>query len=189
MANLPNYIPDTNPFRLAGPPDHWLRALWDFDSSLVVIPSRQGFYYRVCQRRPPSYSLRLVNEILKEDADSRMIASYNLIPVTTLLATANWMQAPMHMEMLRQRAPWRMGGAEVVNQRLEAQDQQDEFDRQAQTDEHLTYLGKDAWGLYNKKRGVQSHMYIPKTASSKVVQFKKPDTKAPAIKVGSLFLP
>ena len=61
---LRNYISDLNPFNLAGPPKWWLRRLWDFDSSLVMIPSRCNQIYRLGQRRPPDPRVEMVNEIL-----------------------------------------------------------------------------------------------------------------------------
>jgi hypothetical protein len=157
-----NYIPDQNKFNLAGPPKWWLSKLWDFDNSLVVIPSRQGFIYRLAQRRKPSLQANIVNDALFKESDTRMLARYGLIPVTTILATANWSN-PYLFEELRRRAPWRLGGHEKVNAMLEAQDAQDELDKRAQTDSHLTSLSKDAWNLYNKKIGLRSQMYSPKT--------------------------
>jgi hypothetical protein len=187
---LPNYIVDANPFKLAGPPDYWLQALWDFDQSLVVMPSKMGFYYRIGQRRPPSHTLKMVEEMRKEDADAIMMAKHRLVPVTTLLSTANWSQFPMHMEMLRQRAPWRMGGADEVNRRLEQQEREDEIAKQARIDQNLTDTAKDAWGLYLKKIGVRSHMYIPKTGkAAEPNKFKIKEDKAPGVQVGSIFLP
>ena len=148
-----NYIPDVNRFKLAGPPRWFLAQLWDFDPSLVIVPSRQGFYYRLSQRRKLQLAEKIVNEALWQQSDTQMLASYSLVPVTTILATANWGN-PYIFQELANRAPWRMGGAEKVNQMLEAQDHQDDFQKQAKTDEHLTYLGKDGWQLYRKKIGL-----------------------------------
>ena len=159
---MTNYIPDQNKFKLAGPPTWWLRQLWDFDNSLVVVPSRQGFYYRLAQRRKPALSANIVNDVLFKESDTRMLASYHLIPVTTILATANWSN-PYLFEELRRRAPHRLGGHEKVNAMLEAYDKQDELDAAAKQDEHLTSISKDAWGLYNKRIGLRSHMWIPQT--------------------------
>lgn len=159
---LVNWIPDLNKFNLAGPPRWWLTSLWEFDNSLVVIPSRQGFYYRLAQRRKPNLQANIVNDALFKESDTKMLAMYNLVPVTTILATANWSN-PYLFEELRRRAPWRLGGGQKVADDLDAQDAEQEQAKQAQTDEHLTYLGKDAWRLYNKKIGTRSHMYIPTT--------------------------
>ena len=78
-----NYVVDENRFRLAGPPQWWLRKLWDFDNSLVVVPSRQGFYYRLAQRRKLKLSDKVVNDALFKESDTKMLASYSLVPVTT----------------------------------------------------------------------------------------------------------
>lgn len=185
-----NYIPDTNPFHLAGPPEWWLSKLWDFDASLVVVPSRQTCIYRLAQRRNPKLSTRVVNEALWQESDTQMLASYNLVPVTTILPTANWSN-PYLFEELRRRAPWRLGGAQAVADRLDAEDLQDELVKQAETDENLGILSKDAWGLYQKKVGLRSHMWSPKTkASSPAIN---PMVGTPAkkaeLKVGSIFLP
>jgi hypothetical protein len=149
---------------LAGPPQWWLQRLWHFDASLVVVPSRQTCVYRLAQRRKLLLPEQLVNDALFKESDTRMLASYSLIPVTTILATANWSD-PQLFEELARRAPWRQGGAERVNELLNAQDQQDELDKRMRTDEHLSYLGRDAWRLYGKKIGVRSAMWSPRTRS------------------------
>jgi hypothetical protein len=148
-----NYIPDVNRFNLSGPPRWFLRQLWAFDPSLVIVPSRQGFYYRLSQRRKLQLAEKIVNEALWNHSDTQMLASYNLVPVTTILATANWGNPYIFVE-LANRAPWRMGGAEKVNKMLEAQDREDEMKKQSKTDEHLSHLGKDGWQLYRKKIGL-----------------------------------
>lgn len=157
---MQNYIVDINPFSLAGPPKWWLSQLWDFDASLVVIPSRQGFYYRLTQRRKPNLSANIVNDALFKESDTKMLARYSLVPVTTILATANWSN-PYLFEELRNRAPWRLGGAEKVTKEIEDQELKAEFDKRMQTDDMLTDVSKDAWKLYQKKIGLRSHMYSP----------------------------
>jgi hypothetical protein len=153
MAGLGNYIPDVNRFKLAGPPQFWLRQLWDFDASLVVVPSRQGFYYRLAQRRKLRLPDKIVNEALWKDSDTQMLASYNLVPVTTILATANW-HNPLMFKELADRAPWRQGGAEAVANRLERWEWEEEQKRARATDEVNTMVSKDAWKLYRKKIGL-----------------------------------
>lgn len=190
MADYGNYIVAENPFSLGGPPAYWLKALHEFDSSLVVMPSRLGFYYRVCQRRKPTFSAKLVNDIVKDDLDARMLAARNLVPVTTLLATANWGNYAIHFEELRRRNPHMMGGAAKVIQEVEAADRQTELDKAAQTDATLSDLSKDAWGYYLKKIGVRSHMWIPSTAKSSPPALRPASVSAtPKPQVSSLFLP
>ena len=160
---MKNYIPDVNSFKLAGPPTWWLQRLWDFDSSLAVIPSRQGFYYRLAQRRKPNLSTKMVNEALFAESDTRMLASYNMVPVTTILATANWSN-PLLFEELRKRAPWRQfSSTEAAINAVEAQDAAFDERKRQQSDAHLTAVAKDAWGMYKKKIGLQSQMWSPKS--------------------------
>lgn len=158
-----NYVVDTNPFNLSGPPQWWLKQLWDFDNSLVVIPSRQGFFYRLAQRRKLSLPEKMTNDMLWQESDTKMLASHGLIPVTTILSTANWSN-PFLFEELRRRSPSRLGGHEKVNAGIEAQEAEAEASLNALIDERNTSIAKDAWGLYLKKIGVRSHMYVPKTA-------------------------
>ena len=151
---LTNYIRDENRFRLAGPPPWWLKQLFDFDDSLVVVPSRQQMVYRLAQRRKLQLSDKITQDSLFKESDTQMLASYGLVPVTSILATANWSNPYLFRE-LRNRAPWRLGGAEKVNAMLDAEDLRDELDKKAKTNEHLNYLGKDAWKYYNKKIGLR----------------------------------
>jgi len=157
-----NYIPDINKFKLAGPPEWWLIKLNDFDNSLVVVPSRQGFMYRLAQRRPLKLKENMVNDILFQDSDTQMLARYSLVPVTTILATANW-DNPYMFEELRKRAPWRMGGADAYIAGIEQVERQKELDKAAETDAMLTDNTKDAWKYYQLKKGLRTHLWSPKT--------------------------
>jgi len=157
-----NYYPDINRFKLAGPPKWWLQALWDFDNSLAVVPSRQGFFYRLAQRRPLSLKEEFVKDMLFKESDTQMLASYGLIPVTTIIATANW-DNPFMFEELRRRSPHRMGGAEKVNQMIEAQEKAEELKKASEIDERNEYLTRDAFRYYKMKQGLRSTVFSPKT--------------------------
>jgi hypothetical protein len=150
---MTNYIPDVNRFKLAGPPKWFLIQLMDFDDSLVIVPSRQGFFYRLAQRRKLKLPEHITNEALWNHSDTQMLASYSLVPVTTILATVNWGN-PILFNELAERAPWRQGGADKVIKHIEGQEREKELRQQAATAEHLEYLGKDAWKLYRKKIGL-----------------------------------
>ena len=148
-----NFIRDENPFNLAGPPAWFLQRLREFDDSLVIVPSRQGFMYRLAQRRPIKPTEHKVQQAMWHYTDTRMLARYGLVPVTTILATANWSN-PYLFVALANRAPWRLGGANKVVASLEQQEQAARDAIQAKTDEHLTGLGKDGWQLYRNKIGL-----------------------------------
>lgn len=182
---LTNYQPDTNPFQLAGPPKWFLKQLWDFDDSLVIMPSRQGFYYRLAQRRPLNLKENIVNDVLFNESDTKMLASHSLVPVTTILSTANWSN-PLLFEELRQRAPWRMGGADKVNAMLEDQDRQKIREKMAKTDSQLTDLSKDAWKYYQLKRGMRTSLFShaakgEKSVPGTLLQVNPPQPYKPVI--------
>ena len=169
-----NYIVDVNPFKLNGPPKWWLRKLKDFDASLVVVPSRQGFFYRLAQRRPINAQTKLAHDILWKESDTRMLASYGLVPITTIISTANW-DNPLMWNDLAERAPWRQGGADVMDKRVNELDAQRDFTKFQRTDQMLTDVSKDAWGMYRKKAGLRTSMYVPKTPE------KREASKSPLI--------
>lgn len=147
-----NYIVDANPFHLSGPPQWWLKKLAEFDNSLVVMPSRQGFYYRLCQRRPPSLKKAMVEAALFNESDTKMLASRGLIPVTTILATANWDNPLMWID-LAERAPHRQGGAAKVNKFLEDREFDKDMKKRKETEQNLLDRAKDGWKLYQYKTG------------------------------------
>lgn len=165
MAAFNNWIPDINRFGLAGPPVWFQHRLWEYDPSLAVVPSRQGFYYRLGQRRQLKLPEKVINDVLKEQADTAMLARYGLIPVTTILATANWSNPLIFVELTR-RAPWRMGGAKSYEERILAQERQEQINQAVKQDGDLTYLAKDAWRYYNKQIGTRSHLYSPVTKAA-----------------------
>lgn len=157
-----NYIKAENPFNLLGPPGWWLDKLKDFDDSLVVMPSKQGHFYRLAQRRPQDPRAALVSSLMK-DSDARMMAAYGLVPVTTILADAKW-DNPVMWEDLRQRSPHRMGGAEKFEEMIMAKEQAKRIKDGEALQQDLTDRARDAWGYYLMKAGRRQHMWIPKTS-------------------------
>jgi hypothetical protein len=148
---MSNYISDVNKFKLSGPPQWWLQLLWDFDPSLVVVPSRQGFYYRLAQRRKLSIPEKMVQDAMFNHSDTQMLASYGLVPVTTILATAQW--SDWMLKELEERAPWRNGGAEKVIKQLEDREFQQHLDGLKRNDQRMTDYAKFGWRVYQGKTG------------------------------------
>ncbi len=173
---MTNYIPDVNKYQLAGPPKWWLAQLREFDPSLVVVCSRQGFYYRLAQRRKLKLPEHVTNDALWNQSDTQMLASYSLVPVTTILATANWSNPYIFVE-LANRAPWRMGGADKVNAMLDAQEHKEQLDKRIQTDAHLTELSKDAWKVYRKKIGLGRSWNLERSGPTKPLPITVPTSQ------------
>lgn len=145
-----NYIPDVNKYHLAGPPKWWMAKLWEFDPSLVVVPSRQDYVYRLAQKRKLNLPDHIVNDALFNHSDTKMLASYSLVPVTTILATANWSNPYLFVE-LANRAPWRQGGAEKVIKRIEGNELDAEVKVNQGIDTHLTQVARAGWKYYKEK--------------------------------------
>jgi hypothetical protein len=149
----PNYIADENKFKLAQPPGWWLRKLYEFDSSLVVIPSRQSHCYRLAQRRELKLPEHMVNDALFKHSDTQMMASYGLVPVTTIMAWPNW-DNPYMWKELAERAPWRQGGADMVNKLIEDHEREEQLRIDLQNSQMTHELAHDSWKLYRKKIGL-----------------------------------
>lgn len=145
-----NYIVDVNRFKLAGPPKWWLSKLWDFDPSLVVVPSRQDCIYRLAQRRKLTLPEHITNDALFNQSDTKMLASYSLVPVTTILSTANWSD-PYMFEELRGRAPWRNGGAEKVIKDIEGREFEQEQKDKIELDNKLTEISRKGYQAWRKR--------------------------------------
>lgn len=159
VSELHNWLEDENPMNLPAPPQAWLQKLHDFDDSLVVLPSRQMYCYRLAQRRTPDRKSHLVHH-LAADSDSNMLARYGLVPVTSIIATCKW-DNPVMWEDLRQRMPSRMGGAEQFEKQLLARERQVELDKLAERDDMTTIVAKDAKKFYDLKRGVRTTLWSP----------------------------
>lgn len=102
-----NYYADRNRFKLAPPPQWWLRALMEFDTSLVVIPSRLEAVYWVAQVRRPDDLIQAKDII---SVDEMMMRQYGLVPVTKLLSlTGQWNWDTHIFQRLKARAGWRNG--------------------------------------------------------------------------------
>ena len=176
MASFSNYIAGTNPFNLSGPPLWFQKELHEFDPSLVIMASRMGFFYRLAQRRRLNLPEKVVNDVLKEQADTRVLAAYGLVPITTILATVNWSDPIFFLE-LKRRAPWRMGGADQFEKQILGQEHQESLEQNIKQDEDLTYRSKESWRYYNKLIGLRSHLFDVKSKSRATGQ----QAKAPAL--------
>jgi hypothetical protein len=147
-----NYIEDVNRFKLAAPPEWWLTKLRDFDSSLVIVPSRQDAVYRLAQRRPLNLPENIVNDVLFDQSDTKLLASYSLVPVTTIIANPNWSN-PFMFKELADRAPWRNGGADKVLTELDEHEMRIETQKRLDTEANLVDRAKDGWRLLKQKQG------------------------------------
>lgn len=181
---MSNYIPDKNPLDLEAPPAWWLAKLLEFDDSLVVIPSRQVYCYRLAQRRPPDTRTNLVHSV-QGDSDSQMMKTHGLVPVTTIKAHPRW-DNPLMFEDLAARMPSRNGGWAAYEKRLNELEQMKELRDRAERDDMLNVISKDSLGFYKKKAGLKTAMWTPSTPNRH--RDGAPSTSnAPAIRIASKY--
>lgn len=67
---MKNWIPTSNPFGLATPPDWFLSALFAYDPLLVIFPSTHQPVYRMARRTTSGRAL--LNRVLKSYPDSEI---------------------------------------------------------------------------------------------------------------------
>ena len=143
-----NYINDRNNFNLTPPPAWWLQALFDYDSQLVVIPSRQEAVYRLARRTWNTPGLASM-AILHREKDTAMLSSYGLVPVTTIIGWGIW--GTNIFNSLRSRDLWAHGGAAKFVKRLEDIEAEDEQKRKAKIRDEMWMRSGDAWRSYQTR--------------------------------------
>jgi len=175
-GHLRNWIGDQNRFGLASPPTWWLQRLADFDNQLVIIPSRQEPVYRIARRRQFSPGIGTL-ALLDTQRDTAMLASYGLVPVTTMIRYAQRWEIDSLLQKLRDRDTWALSGgpmsgrsaAERAERVVGAIEQQEDAlaakERQRMRDD-LDYRGKDAWKSYQARTGQRTRLADQPTRKS-----------------------
>jgi len=115
---MTNYLADENPYNLPAPPGWFLRALYDRDSDLVILPSKLQPVYRLARRTRKS--LGLVKAAFR-DGDTVRMVRHRLVPVTTIMPFVQW--GPSVIQWLDDHDVWKAGGAAGAERRLMAQDE------------------------------------------------------------------
>ena len=153
--DYPNYIEGRNPFKLAGPPKTFQRALWDFDKSLVVVPAIKYYHYHLAQRvKNPDLSVNIAREAMKYSPDTIQLTNYSLVPVTSILPTVNWHDTSNFFRLLSLRSPQMWGGVDKYMDKIEDNELQVKLAKDAEIDDMLNILAKDSWKFYRKKEGL-----------------------------------
>lgn len=174
-----NWIEDTNRFSLPKPPAWFLKALWDQDAELVILPSRLRKVYLVGRRRRSTLRVPLVakahDALLKKTrgSDGDLLAAHNLLPVDIIKGKIGGSWSPMILQELRERDTWAAGGAEKFADKLDAQDKaREQAIRKATTDD-IEYRAKDAWRSYQARTGQRNqHANAFHKKAAKVVRGK-----------------
>jgi len=155
--NNNNFLVSENPFKLAPPPAWWLQQLYDYDSQLVVFPSRHRMAYILARRRNFSNAMAELNtldkSLLKNSAglDGDIMAQHNLIYVRHLIG--NTVRRFAIFQWLRDHDIKANGGAAVVSQAIEdAEATAARHTREKMIDD-IDHRARDAWRSYQARTG------------------------------------
>jgi hypothetical protein len=116
------WVEGRNPYKLAKPSAWWLKLLHDYDTELVVMPSVKDCGYRLC-RRVQSHVRQGLGPLatLHGHPDTVQMATYGLIPITTLTTWAIQSDKILRDLMARDTLRWgaKNGSADYVVSDLE----------------------------------------------------------------------
>lgn len=152
-----NWISDNS--KMPMPPVWWLRQLYDFDSQLVLIPSRQRPGAYVLARRPQhSRGLDPVVRWMQNDkasipGDTMLCHEYKVVPVCLIYKQSDGWSIDNILNDLRSRDTWAAGGANAFVDQIEDQEAAEEKKAQRSLWENMYQRGKDAYRSYTARTG------------------------------------
>ena len=156
-----NYIPD-NP-RMEVPPAYWLQRLYDFDSDLVVLPSRYRPFAYVLARRA-RLSAPLTGKAILDTAtqpDTVMCLNLKLVPVSLIYRTGTTWSIDNIIRSLKARDMWAHGGAEKVADLMDEADAAVEARKKAAVRDDMWNRSGDAWRSYQARTGQRVKLTVP----------------------------
>ena len=155
------YIPDNTAMEV--PPAYFLQRIHDFDSYLVIVPSRKTpFAYVIARRKQRSKGLTdkaIVDTITQPD--TKMCLLYGLVPVCLMFKTGpSWNPDPI-IAKLKARDMWAHGGAEKVADLLEVQEEGERQKVRKDIRDDLWNRSGDAWRSYQARTGQRTKLSRP----------------------------
>ena len=151
-----NWIADNS--HAEAPPAYFLQRVSDFDSMLVILPSRKvpGAYV-IARRRQWSKGLSTAALLATIDQpDTKMCLLNDVVPVTLMYHTGpSWDPEPL-IASLDARDMWKHGGPDKVADMLDAQDETAKKKIQAETRDDIYNRSGDAWRSYQARTGASS---------------------------------
>lgn len=166
MTNaLGNYLVTENPFKLAAPPAWWLQQLFDYDSQLVVFPSRHRMAYILARRRRFSNAMdelvKMDQNIVRQSAglDGDILAQHNLIYVRHLIGET--VRRPLIFQWLRDHDITANGGAEKVASQIEDVEADIAAQKRRVMLDNIDQRARDAYRSYQARTGRRAG-YSPK---------------------------
>ena len=142
------YLPDN--VRMEIPPAWFLQQIHDYDTELVIIPSRARPYAYVIARRLRNKRWSRVQIDTATQPDTKMCMHYNLVPVCYMFKHGPQWKSESVLRSLRARDLWAVGGGDKAADICE----EDEAAEKAKT---LTGIRNNFWHLSGE--GWRSYQY------------------------------
>lgn len=162
-----NWIPDDNRWSLESPPDGFLAELHNFDSALVIIPSRMSKRYLLTRRRQYTRGLGDVAMVDNKHPDTNMCYGHGLLPIIHLNFGGSWTTGTLFAQ-LRARDTWQITGGPTsqirdAGEKLEAlANAVDDADTAAEQKQNrdlrdkFYHMGRDAWRSMQARIGTRN---------------------------------
>lgn len=156
--------------RMEVPPAWFLSRLHDYDSELVILPSRaRPFAYVVARRARLSGGLtKQAFERTIEQPDTKMCFQYGLVPVCVLYKHGPVWNAETVLNTLKARDTWAQGGGEALADRLEAEEAQEKIDRDRALRDRFNALGREAWKSLQYRTGQRTTVPGPSRSGAAI---------------------
>jgi hypothetical protein len=140
------------------PPEFWLQRLFDFDSKLVVFPSRViPFAYVLARRAERSRGLTdqaLIDTI--EQLDTKTCLLRGLVPVTIIYRVGSTWSIDNIIRDLHARDTWRWKDSDALADQLDADDAEAERKKRQAIRDDMWNRSGDAWRSYQSRTGASS---------------------------------
>lgn len=148
------YVPDNT--RMEVPPSWFLARLHDYDTQLVVLPSRYKPYAYVIARRSRLGRRGLTGNALHDtitQPDTLMCMQYGCVPICLMFKHGPQWSVDSVLAKLKARDLWAAGGADKAADQLEADEAEEKRQRDAAKRDELLGLGREAYRSYKMRTG------------------------------------
>lgn len=144
------------------PAAHFLQRIYDFDSMLLILPSRATPGAYVLARRK-QFGPGLTEAALGEggsNPDTRMCLAHSAVPVCMMFQAGDrtW-NADLIIQKLRARDLWAVGGGDAAADLLESRESAEVATTRAAIRDDLYNRSGAAWRSYQARTGQTSNLF------------------------------
>ncbi len=139
--------------RMEVPPAWFLARLHDYDSELVMLPSRaRPFAYVLARRSRVRLGEKAIERSITQP-DTKMCFHYGLVPVCLIFKHGPQWNVESVLQSLKARDTWTQGGGDALADTLEAEEAKVIADRKSALTDRFRHLSKEAWHSLQYRTG------------------------------------